>query len=131
MSMTDPKTHIETAPQHWFSGSRWSPHLETPFKVHLPFCVIKLPRSGPWPTVKNTCKMTTRCAFVGKKKFMKYFRTQLRLQQYLRPVLRTHDTFTSKMTENKMIVDFRCCSLIPRQDRPHKVYIMGSILKTY
>ncbi len=50
MSMTAPQTYIETAPQHWFSKSTWSQHSETAFKVHLPFQVIKLPKSSPWPT---------------------------------------------------------------------------------
>ncbi len=50
MSMTAPKTDIGTAPQHWFSESRWSQHSETAFKVHLLCRCIKLKTSHPWPT---------------------------------------------------------------------------------
>ncbi len=37
--------------------------------------------------------------------------------------LRMHDTFTLKMTMNKTFDHFQCSTLIPKQDRPHKVYI--------
>ncbi len=34
-----------------------------------------------------------------------------------------HDTFTLKITINETFDHFQCSTLIPRQDRPHKVYI--------
>ncbi len=48
--MSAPESDFGTALQHQFSKSRWSKHSETAFKVHLPFWVIKLPKSSPWPT---------------------------------------------------------------------------------
>ncbi len=48
--MTASKSDIGTAPQHWFSESRWSQHSETAFKVHLLCRCIKLKKSHPWPT---------------------------------------------------------------------------------
>ncbi len=37
--------------------------------------------------------------------------------------LRIHYTFTLKITMNETFDYFQCSTLIPRQDRPHKVYI--------
>ena len=44
--MTAPKSDFGTAlkhVKHQFSESMWSQHLETAFKVHLPFHIIKIP----------------------------------------------------------------------------------------
>ncbi len=48
--MTAPKSDFMTAPQHHFSVSRWSQHLETALKVHELCHAVKLPKSSPWPT---------------------------------------------------------------------------------
>ncbi len=45
--MAAPKSDMETALQHWFSGSRWPQHSETALKVHGLFCAFKLPFLGP------------------------------------------------------------------------------------
>ena len=34
---------------------------ETAFKVHLPFWIIKLPKSSPWPTDYNVLALMMNC----------------------------------------------------------------------